>query len=314
MDAAAKKVRIIALEAGAKFTIVQFPDEAPKYDLTYSVEGIGDNNIVKAIDPTTGELTQGDVGSGDDIAAIKAHTADITVKVTAEAVGPYPALQDTTLFTVEHYRWMRVAAGRNHTLAINNRGELYAWGANDNGQLRIGTVIPRGESELTPQRVGSDSDWDAISGGKDHSLALKSDRTLYSWGANSFGQLGNGENGADFGDKSKDKTAPIRIGTDRDWRTISAGNLHSLALKSDNTLHTWGINEDEQLGLGDYSNRDSPAKVGSAADWKAVDGGRHFSFALKDNGALYAWGYSELLGIGTDTSQTKESPTPVPHP
>ena len=182
VDAATKKVRITALEAGTKFTIVQFPDEAPKYDLTYSAEGVGDNNIVKAIDPTTGEITQGDVGSGDDIPAIKARTADITVKVSAEAVGPYPALQDTTVFTVEHYRWMRVAAGKNHTLAINNRGELYAWGANDNGQLGIGTVIPRGESELTPQRVGSDSDWKVISGGKDHLLALKSDGALYAWG------------------------------------------------------------------------------------------------------------------------------------
>ena len=75
VDAAGKKVRITELEAGTKFTIVQFPDEAPKYELTYSAEGVGDNNIVKAIDPTTGELTQGDVGNSDDIAAIKARTA-----------------------------------------------------------------------------------------------------------------------------------------------------------------------------------------------------------------------------------------------
>ena len=359
VDAAGKKVRITVLEAGTKFTIVQFPDEAPKYTLTYSAEGVGDNHIVKAIDPTTGEITQGDVGSGDDIAAIKARTADIAVKVSAEAVGPYPALKDTTLFTVEHYRWMRVAAGRNHTLAINSRGELYAWGANDNGQLGIGTVIPRGESELTPQRVGSDSDWEAIRAGEDHSLALKSDGTLYAWGkndrgqlgiggtgsettprqvgnagdwktiaargnhslalksdgtlyawgANGFGQLGNGENGADFNDKSKDKTAPIRIGTDRDWRTISAGNLHSLALKNDNTLHTWGYNRFGQLGLGDTTDRNSPTRVSTG--WKTISAGDAYSLAVKTDNTLHAWGINEdgQLGLGDNTN--RNSPTQI---
>ena len=229
VDAATRKVRITELEAGTKFTIVQFPAEAPKYELTYSAEGVGDNNIVKAIDPTTGEITQGDVGNGNDIAAIKARTADITVKVSAEAVGPYPAL-DTTLFTVEHYRWMRVASGKNHTLAINSRGELYAWGHNGNGQVGIGTVTPRGEYELTPQRVGSDSDWKVISGGDDYSLALKSDGTLYAWGKNDRGQLG-------IGTTTDNELTPRQVGNDSDWKAVSAGFSHSLALKSDNTLY-----------------------------------------------------------------------------
>ena len=362
LDAAAKKVRINVLEAGTKFTIVQFPDEAPKYDLTYSAEGVGDNNIVKAIDPTTGEITQGDVGSGNDIGAIKARTADITVKVTAEAVGPYPALKDTTLFTVEHYRWMRVASGTNHTLAINSRGELYAWGSNKNGQLGIGTTT---DNELAPQRVGGDSDWKAVSGGKDHSLALKNDGTLYAWGKNDrgqlgigstenkttpqrvgsaddwkaisaglshslalkidntlyamggnlFGELGNGENNADLTDTSKDKTAPIQIGTDRNWQTISASSYYSVALKDNGDLYTWGHNAIGQLGDGTdgaAANKNSPTRISTG--WQSVSAGGLHVLAIKTDNTLYSWGYNRVgqLGDGTDgAAASKNSPTKV---
>ena len=362
LDAATRKVRITVLEAGTTFTVVpppQFPAEAPKYTLIYSAEGIGDNNIVKAIDPTTGEITQGNVGNGDDIAAIKARTADIAVKAAAEAVGPYPAL-DTTLFTVEHYRWMRVASGKNHTLAINSRGELYAWGYNGNGQVGIGTVTPRGEYELTPQRVGIDSDWEAISGGDDyslalksdgtlyawgkndrgqlgigtttdneltpqqvgndsdwkaisagfsHSLALKSDNTLYAWGDNRLGALGNGENGADLGDKSKDKTAPIQIGTDRDLQTISAGSSYSLAVKTDNTLHVWGHNRIGQLGLGDTTDRNRPTRVSTG--WKTVSARFGHSLAIKTDNTLHAWGYNRFKQLGLGDGTNRNSPTQV---
>ena len=359
VDAATKKVRITVLEAGTTFTVVpppQFPAEAPKYTLIYSAEGIGDNNIVKAIDQATGELTQGDVGSGDDIAAIKARTADIAVKVTAEAVGPYPALQDTTLFTVEHYRWMRVASGTYHTLAINSKGELYAWADNDNGQLGIGTIT---DNELAPQRVGNDSDWEAISGGKDHSLALKSDGTLYawgkndrgqlgiggtnnettprqvgnagdwktiaaggnhslalkidgtlySWGSNGFGQLGNGENGANLTDTSKDKTAPIQIGTDRDWQTISAGEYSSAALRDTGELYTWGQNGAGQLGLGDTTDRNRPTRVSTG--WKTISAGDAHSLAIKTGNTLYAWGHNRESQLGLGDTTERDRPTKV---
>ena len=281
------------------------------------------------------------------------------MKVSAEAVGPYPAL-DTTLFTVEHYRWMRVASGKNHTLAINSRGELYAWGHNGNGQVGIGTVTPRGEYELTPQRVGSDSDWKVISGGDDyslalksdgtlyawgkndrgqlgigtttdneltprqvgndsdwkavsagfsHSLALKSDNTLYAWGDNRLGALGNGENGANLADTSKDETAPIQIGTDRDWQTVSAGSSYSLAVKTDNTLHVWGHNRIGQLGLGDTTDRNRPTRVSTG--WKTVSARFGHSLASKTDNTLHAWGYNRSGQLGLGDRTNRNSPTQV---
>ena len=310
VDAAGKKVRITVLEAGTTFTVVplpQFPAEAPKYTLTYSAEGMGDNNIVKAIDPTTGELTQGDVGSGDDIAAIKARTADIIVKVSAEAVGPYPAL-DTTLFTVEHYRWMRVDTFHKHTLAINSRGELYAWGDNGNGQLGIGTTT---ETELVPQRVGSDSDWETIRAGEDHSLALKSDGTLYSWGGNDRGQLGIGG--------TNNETTPRQVGNAGDWKAISAGEGHSLALKSDSTLYAWGANHFGQLGNGENGvnvndeskDKTTPIQIGTDRDWQAVIAGRFYSLALKTDNTLNAWGYNARGQLGLGDTTSRNEPTKV---
>ena len=308
VDAATRKVRITALEAGTKFTIVQFPDEAPKYEITYSAEGIGDNNIVKAIDPTTGEITQGDVGNGDDIATMKARTADIAVKVTAEAVGPYPALQDRILFTVEHYRWMRMAAGYYHTLAINSRGELYAWGKNGNGQLGIGT---RTDNELAPQRVGNDDDWEAVSGGKDHSLALKNNGELYAWGLNDRGQLGIGN--------TDTKTTPQQVGTETNWKAVSAGGNHSLALKNDNTLYAWGANYAGQLGNGEnganFSDKSkdetAPTQIGTEMNWQSISGGYGHSAALKDNGTLYTWGSNPAGQLGDGTATDKNSPTEI---
>ena len=309
VNAATRKVRITVLEAGTTFTVVpppQFPAEAPKYTLTYSVEGIGDNNIVKAIDPTTGELTQGDVGNGNDIAAIKARTPNIAVKVSAEAVGPYPALQDTTLFTVEHYRWMRVASGAYHTLAINSRGELYAWGFNKNGQLGIGTTT---DNELTPQRVGNDSDWEAISGGEYHSLALKRDGTLYAWGKNNKGQLGISSN--------DNKNTPRQVGNAGDWKAIAAGGEHSLALKRDGTLYAWGSNSSGQLGNGEKAvndadtskDRNSPTKI--SIGWMVISAGGFYSLAVKTDNTLHAWGNNALGQLGLGDTTDKNSPTRV---
>ena len=160
--------------------------------------------------------------------------------------------------------------------------------------------------------MGNAGDWKAIAAGGNHSLALKSDGTLYAWGANHSGQLGNGENGANFNDKSKDKTAPIQIGTDRDWQTIIAGRFYSLALKTDNTLNAWGYNVRGQLGLGDTTSRNEPTKVGSGTDWKAVSGAAWSTHAIKtDDNTLYAWGHNARgqLGLGDTTSRNR--PTPI---
>jgi len=91
------------------------------------------------------------------------------------------------------------------------------------------------------------TDYQVISAGNHHSLAVKSDGSLWAWGKNHFGQLGDGT--------TSERHSPVKIGSDNDWVMVSAGGFHSLAVKSDGSLWAWGRNSYGQLGLGDDNDR-----------------------------------------------------------
>ena len=114
----------------------------------------------------------------------------------------------------------RLAAGGYHSAYIHNDGTLWAWGANNYGQLGDGTTI----DSAIPVQIGSDDDWAQITAGFQHTLALKLDGTLWAWGANNYGQLGDGT--------TIDSTIPVQIGSDNDWALTTAGSYYSLAITS----------------------------------------------------------------------------------
>ncbi|MCL2503242.1 MAG: cell wall-binding repeat-containing protein [Coriobacteriia bacterium] len=183
--------------------------------------------------------------------------------------------------------WKAVSAGGGnffagaHSLALKEDGSLWAWGANNYGQLGDGTW----EGKSTPVRIGSAADWKAIGTGNFHSLALKNDGSLWAWGWNEYGQLGNGTKG-----DGTSKNVPTRIGVATDWEAISVGFNHSLALKTDGTLWAWGINWYGGLGDGTKEDKSTPTRIGDATDWKALSAGDWHSLAIKDDGSLWAWG------------------------
>jgi alpha-tubulin suppressor-like RCC1 family protein len=133
--------------------------------------------------------------------------------------------------------WAAVAAGGSHSLALKADGSLWAWGSNGSGQLGDGSVVYYRSS---PVRVGTATDWLAVAAGASHSLALKADGSLWAWGNNGFGQLGDGT--------GANRSSPVRVGTDADWAAVAAGAYHSLALKADGSLWAWGWNYYGQLG------------------------------------------------------------------
>ncbi|MCC4119152.1 hypothetical protein LLG90_27875, partial [Aromatoleum toluclasticum] len=90
------------------------------------------------------------------------------------------------------------------------------------------------EAVYLPGKVTDETDWKAISAGREHSLALKTDGTLWAWGANNWGQLGDGT--------GADRSTPAPVNEETDWTAVSAGRDHSLALKTDGTLWAWGAN------------------------------------------------------------------------
>ena len=114
--------------------------------------------------------------------------------------------------------WVSIAAGQDHTLAIDASGGLWAWGSNIRGELGDGTNVNRN----TPTRVGNKSDWVTVSGGNGHTVAIDAGGSLWAWGYNEVGQLGDGTR--------ENRNTPTRIGTRNDWVAASAGGLRTAAL------------------------------------------------------------------------------------
>jgi alpha-tubulin suppressor-like RCC1 family protein len=205
------------------------------------------------------------------------------------------------------WKWTMVSAGWYHTLAIRDDGSLWAWGLNETGQLGIGKGI---SSSSVPVRIDGANDWVFVAAGLGHNLAIKKDGSLWSWGANSAGQLGNN-------DPSKAiQYTPVLIDSGK-WLTAAAGCVvedtrsHSLAVKADGSLWSWGWNQYGQLGDRSYANKDIPGQVGDEYDWTAVSAGGRHSLALRKDGSLWAFGYNEYGQLGDESYTTRNEPVLV---
>jgi uncharacterized repeat protein (TIGR02543 family) len=175
--------------------------------------------------------------------------------------------------------WHQISAGSSHSVAIKTDGSLWAWGINNYGQLGDDAL---GETQETPVRVGTENNWRQVVVGYGHTVAIKTDGSLWAWGRNNGGQLGDGS--------TKQKYTPVRIGTDNNWLQLSALADHTLATKTDGSLWTWGVNNNGQLGLGTTTNRNTPARVGDENDWSEIAAGEFHSLATKTDGSLWSWG------------------------
>jgi len=197
--------------------------------------------------------------------------------------------------------WSLIGGGEFHSLAIKTDRTLWAWGRNSYGQLGQGNRTHRS----SPVQVGSLTDWRYISaGGKEFTLAIKTDGTLWSWGKNTHGELGQGNRTY--------RSSPVQVGSLTDWKYISAGEEYSLAIKTDGTLWSWGINTHGQLGVGNRTHRSSPVQVGSLTDWRYIsDGGGWHTLATKTDGTLWSWGRNSYGGLGLNDKTHRSSPVQV---
>jgi alpha-tubulin suppressor-like RCC1 family protein len=177
---------------------------------------------------------------------------------------------------------------------------LWAWGSNANGRTGLNTTSG---STTVPTRVGLDNDWVFVSsgtnsvGGGSHSLAIKSDGSLWAWGFNADGRTG-------LNTTSGNTTVPTRVGIDSDWVFVSSGRAFSLAIKSDGSLWAWGSNANGRTGLNTTSgNTTVPTRVGIDSDWKLVAAGIEHSQAIKDSGTLWGWGSNVNGSNGTGSQR-----------
>lgn len=203
------------------------------------------------------------------------------------------------------FDWSYISAGTDHSVALKRDGTLWTWGSNSYGQLGDGTIINKNNPTqiIVPATIPS-STWKSISGGGGHTAAIKTDGTLWIWGSNSAGQLGDGS--------IIEKHIPTKIGTVTTWQSITAGiGGYSLAVKTNGTLWAWGYNYWGQLGDGTNINKNIPIQIDAATNWQTIVGGFEHSVAIKTDGSLSSWGgnYSGELGDGTNIK--KNTPTQI---
>ena len=160
--------------------------------------------------------------------------------------------------------WAVVGGGSSASVAIKSDGTLWTWGKNNQGQLGLGDTIGRS----SPVQVGALNDWADVWNDDEHTLAIKTDGTLWAWGRNLDGKLG-------LNTATTYYSSPVQVGALTNWKKAVAGREHSVAIKTDGTLWTWGDNTIGQLGTGASSstNYSSPVQVGTGTDWSDISGG-----------------------------------------
>ncbi|MFZ5776027.1 MAG: RCC1 domain-containing protein [Thermodesulfobacteriota bacterium] len=190
-----------------------------------------------------------------------------------------------------------LAAGGYHSLALSSDGRVWSWGYNSHGQLGDGSTL----DNSTPTPVTGMGNVTALAGGWKHSVALKNDASLWSWGLNSNGQLGDGT--------TTDRYTPVQViglsGVAGMTAGGAGGGVHTVAVKTDGTVWSWGQNWFGQLGDGTTSNHSTPAQVYGLSGISAVAAGGSHTLALASDGTVRAWGINSSgeLGDGSGTDQ-----------
>ena len=180
-------------------------------------------------------------------------------------------------------------------------GNLWTWGRSNNGQLGNGQI----SSISTPVTTfAGGTNWKQVSSGLEHTAAIKTDGTLWTWGYGAFGQLGNAQ--------INSRSTPVTtFAGGNDWKQVDVAAYHTVAIKTDGTLWTWGIGSTGVLGNGTTTgNRSTPVTTfAGGTNWKQVRCGTYHTAAIKTDGTLWTWGVATNGVLGnTFTSGNRFTP------
>ena len=309
------------------------------YLLTSRVLAFGGSDNDVTIVLATGDIKHTD--NSWNVTDVHAHGVSLNLQAAwinpADSNEAFAADVNSTMYRFNGSSWVDMSAGIPATTDIwgitgTSRTDVYAAGKNGSNQgvvyhfdgiawnlenipsvnglidVAIGSVWCIGElgdiiAFLSESGTSSPPCVRQISAGPYTSMVIGQDGTLWTWGLNKHGQLGDGTNSC--------KNTPTQVGTDTDWNMISAGWAHMTALKNDGTLWAWGENSNGSVGDGTNTHRYIPTQVGTDTDWKLVAAGMAHTIAIKNDGTLWTWGYNYYGQLGDGTNSNKNTPVQI---
>jgi alpha-tubulin suppressor-like RCC1 family protein len=260
-----------------------------------------------------GDTTYGQIGNGS---------------TSGQSCGTYCTYKSTPMQVSMGNGVAELSAGVQHACARKSDGTLWCWGLDDAGQLGLGfgsdPYCPDGTTlgspcRTSPVQVTALSNVASISAGGGNTCAQKSDGTLWCWGRNDYGQIGDGTSSGQSCHYVTCKPTPVQLTSlGSNVVSFSIGWSHTCVVKNDGTLWCWGWNGYGQLGDGTLNDSPSPIQVNALGTTVAdVSAGNYFTCARKSDGTLWCWGRNDYgpLGDGTIEGQVCNSvlckPSPV---
>ena len=204
----------------------------------------------------------------------------------------YPTQESTA-----NTRWNAVYAGLNSSAAIKTDGTLWSWGQNSCGVLATNN---NNDSQVPVREISSSTNWSRVAVGSYSAVAIKTDGTLWTWGCNGRGQLGDGT--------TVDRSSPVQeISASTNWCRVSQ-YYHTAAIKTDGSLWTWGLNNCGQLGDNTIVDQSSPVRESTSSAWCYVGTSQWSTAAIKSDGSLWTWGWNGCGQLGDGTVVNKSTP------
>jgi alpha-tubulin suppressor-like RCC1 family protein len=139
--------------------------------------------------------------------------------------------------------------------------------------------------------------------GDAHTVALEKDGTLWAWGSNQYGQLGNGTD--------QNSNVPVQLRTDATWQSVSTRWGHTVAITRDGTIWAWGHNAFGELGNGTNTDRLLPVQIGTDGEWLSASAGTRHTVAVRKDGTLWAWGANQDGQLGNATHTNSHRPVRI---
>jgi alpha-tubulin suppressor-like RCC1 family protein len=177
---------------------------------------------------------------------------------------------------------------------------LWTWGANNQTQLGTNNDIRRSTPVTT---FAGGTNWKSVACGFTHTLAIKTDGTLWGWGRNLDVQLGLNTGG-------ETRSTPVTtFAGGNNWKSVAGGGNFTSAIKTDGTLWTWGVNNNGQLGINNSDFKQTPVTTfAGQTNWKQVSCGENYAAAIKTDGTLWTWGRNDNGQLGINNTANRSVP------